>query len=111
METKDLIIYGALIYLLYKITKQKGCNCENCESNTSFVNLTPGRSVLNSMSKKDCLNCDYSNMGISNLTSLPIFAKVNKQVQPTPASILDPQQIAFYNKKAIKGISPQTYIC
>jgi len=108
METKDLIIYGALIYLLYKITKQKGCNCEN---NTPLVNLTPSRFVLNAMSKKDCLNCDYSNMGISNLTSLPIFAKVNKQVQPTPASILDPQQIAYYNKKAIKGISSQTYIC
>ena len=108
METKDLIIYGALIYLLYKITKQKGCNCE---SNTSLLDLTTSRSVLNAMSKKDCLNCDYSNIGISNLTSLPIFAKVNKQVQPTPASILDPQQIAFYNKKAIKGISQQTYIC
>lgn len=108
METKDLIIYGAIIYLLYKITKQKGCNCQ---SNAAMVDFAPNGSVLNAMSKKDCLNCNYSNMGISNLTSLPIFAKVNKQVQPTPATILDPQQLAFYNKKAIKGISPQTYIC
>ena len=108
METKDLIIYGAIIYLLYKITKQKGCNCQ---SNTALMDFATGGSVLNTTSKNNCLNCDYSNMGISNLTSLPIFNKVNKQVQPTPATILDPQQLQFYNKKAIKGISPQTYIC
>lgn len=108
METKDLIIYGAIIYLFYKITKQKGCNCQ---SNAAMVDFATGGSVLNTMSKKVCLNCDYSNIAMTNLTSLPIFSKVNKQVQPTPASILDPQQLAFYNKKAIKGISPQTYIC
>ena len=102
MQTKDLIIYGAIIYLLYKITKQKGCNC-NTMIPIVPVNFAPVETIAN------CSNCNFSNMDNSNLLDLPNFTKVNKQVQPTPATVLSPKQLAVYNA-SIKGISNK-YIC
>ena len=49
-------------------------------------------------------------MGINNIMNLPIFTTVNKQVEPTPASILSPEQLAVYNTASIKGIKNK-YIC
>jgi hypothetical protein len=110
MQTKDLIIYGAIIYLLYKITKQKGCNC-NTMVPIVPVNFAPveTKAIIPLLPLANCLNCNFSNMDNSNLLDLPKFTKVNKQVQPTPASVLSPEQLAVYNA-SIKGISNK-YIC
>jgi hypothetical protein len=88
MKTSEYLIYGTIIFLLYKLYK----------------NTQPGGEMdkSNPTAKKAVIN-------------LPPFATVtptywNKtQVQPTPAEVLNPEQLAYYNAK-IKGISKH-YTC
>ena len=89
MKTSEYLVYGTIIYLLYKLYK----------------NTQPGGQMdfNNPTAKKDVIN-------------LPSFAIVtptywNKtQVQPTPAEVLSPEQLAYYKAKN-KGISKQIYTC
>jgi len=86
MKTGEVLIYGTIIYLLYKL----------------YQNTQP--------------QGDDNKMVKTNSISLPPFATVtptywNKtQVQPTPAEVLSPEQLAYYKFKN-KGISKQIYTC
>ena len=88
MKTSEYLIYGAIIYLLYKVYK----------------NTQPGG------------NMD-SNNPLNNLkVNLPPFAIVTptywdkKQIQPTPGEVLSPSQLAYFKSKN-KAISKQIYTC
>ncbi len=88
MKTSEYLIYGTIIFLLYKLYK----------------NTQPGG------------NMDQTNAGSKKAISLPPFATVtptywNKtQVQPTPGEVLSPEQLAYYNAKI--GVLPkQIYTC
>jgi hypothetical protein len=86
MKTGEVLIYGTIIYLLYKL----------------YQNTKP--------------QGDDNNMLKTNSISLPPFATViptywdKKQIQPTPAEVLSVEQLAFYNSKN-KANSKQTYTC
>jgi hypothetical protein len=86
MKTGEVLIYGTIIYLLYKLYK----------------NTKP--------------QTDVNNMLKTNSISLPPFSTVTpsywnkKQIQPTPAEVLSPNQLAYYKSKN-KGISKQIYTC
>jgi hypothetical protein len=88
MKTSEYLIYGTIIFLLYKLYK----------------NTQPGG------------NMDQTNAGTKKAISLPPFATVtptywNKtQVQPTPGEVLSPEQLAYYNAK-IGGLPKQIYTC
>jgi hypothetical protein len=88
MKTSEYLIYGTIIFLLYKLYK----------------NTEPGG------------NMDQTNAGSKKSISLPPFATVtptywNKtQVQPTPGEVLSPDQLAYYNAK-IGGLPKQIYTC
>ena len=103
MQTKDIIVYGAIFYLFFMLKKKQTCKC-------NLTPILPIESFSNSKMVKNCLNCDFSNVGLSNVMSLPIFTNVNNQVEPTPATILDPLQLAVYNNASIKG-NLNKYIC
>lgn len=111
METKDLIMYGAIIYLFFMLKKKQNCKCNVLD--IAKYPVAPGGAsivpILPLIPVKDCVNCDLT-MGINNIMNLPIFTTVNKQVEPTPASILSPEQLAVYNSASIKGIKNK-YIC
>ena len=117
MQTKDLIAYAAIIYLFIMLKKKQTCSCKTAPIpvlpvNNVLVDYAPGGGVpiVPIIPVKDCLNCDTSNIGINSVMNLPIFTKNNNQVEPTPATVLDPMQLAIYNAAAIKGISKK-YIC
>ena len=88
MKTSEYLIYGTIIFLLYKLYK----------------NTQPGGQMdsNNPTAKKNAIN-------------LPPFAIVTPtywnttQIQPTPAEVLSPEQLAFF-KNNIKGISKH-YTC
>jgi hypothetical protein len=88
MKTSEYLIYGTIIFLLYKLYK----------------NTQPGGQMdpNNPTAKKNTIN-------------LPPFAIVTptywdtKQIQPTPAEVLSPEQLAYFNAKN-KGIS-KYYTC
>jgi hypothetical protein len=117
METKDLIMYGAIVYLFLMLRKKQSCNCAAMVpvlplNNPTLVDFAPrDRSVpiIPIIPIKDCVNCDLT-MGLNNIISLPKFTTVNNQVQPTPAEILSPEQLAVFNVASIKGIANK-YIC
>jgi hypothetical protein len=87
MKTSEVLIYGAIIYLLYKVYK----NTQPENSNKSF------------------------STEMNAVVSLPKFSTVTPvywdktQVIPTPAEVLSPEQLKVYNA-SIKGIS-QYYTC
>jgi hypothetical protein len=89
MKTSEYLVYGTIIYLLYKLYKntQPGGQMDP-------NNLTAKKAVIN----------------------LPSFAIVTptywdkKQIQPTPGEILSPEQLAYYKSKN-KAISKQIYTC
>ena len=86
MKTSEYLIYGTIIFLLYKLYK----------------NTEPGGD-MDPTAKKAVIN-------------LPSFAIVTptywdkKQIQPTPGEILSPEQLAYYKSKN-KGIAKQIYTC
>jgi len=89
MKTSEVLIYGAIIFLLYKVYK----------------NTQPGG------------NLDFNNSNTkSKKINLPQFAIVTptywdkKQIQPTPAEVLSPSQLAYFKSKN-KSISKQIYTC
>lgn len=116
MKTTDLIIYGALIYLFYKLNKKENCSCNanqpGVKNDTSVLNLH-----TEDITPNDFFNCgntlDIINKGVLNL---PKFTKIDPetidatQIIPTPASILSPEQLAIYNA-SIKGFRKQKYVC
>ena len=69
MQTKDLIIYGAIIYLLYKITKQKECNC-NTMVPIVPVNFAPveTKAIIPLLPLANCLNCNFKFKGKEAIT-------------------------------------------
>jgi len=89
MKTSEYLIYGAIIYLLYKVYK----------------NTQPGG------------NMDPNNpLNRAKVINLPPFAIVTptywdkKQIQPTPGEVLSPSQLAYFKSKN-KAISKQIYTC
>lgn len=86
----QVLIYGTIIYLLYKVYK----------------NTQPGSDMdkNNLITKKTVVN-------------LPPFSIVTptqwdkKQIQPTPGEVLNPDQLAYFNAKYKKAISKQLYTC
>ena len=117
MQTKDLIMYGAIIYLFFMLKKKQACNCAATVPvlplDKDLRDYAPGGGsipIVPIVPVKDCLNCDFTNIGLNSVMSLPIFTTVNNQVEPTPASVLDPLQLSVYNAASIKGISNK-YIC
>ena len=103
MQTKDILVFGALVYLFFMLRKKTtSCNCQ------------PGGSMLdnnNIPNNASCCNCG-SAIDLKSLIVLPKFTTVNKQTEPTPASVLNPIQLLEYKARSIKGISQnQTYIC
>lgn len=88
MKTSEYLIYGAIIFLLYKVYK----------------NTQPGG------------NMDPNNPFNKAKVNLPPFAIVTptywdkKQIQPTPGEVLSPSQLAYFKSKN-KSISKQIYTC
>jgi len=89
MKTSEVLIYGAIIFLLYKVYK----------------NTQPGG------------NLDFNNSNTkSKKINLPKFAIVTptywdkKQIQPTPAEVLNPEQLAYFKSKN-KSLLKQIYTC
>jgi len=89
MKTSEVLIYGAIIFLLYKVYK----------------NTQPGA------------NLDFNDSGTkSKKINLPSFAIVTptywdkKQIQPTPAEVLNPEQLAYFKSKN-KSLLKQIYTC
>jgi hypothetical protein len=88
MKTSEYLIYGAIIYLLYKVYK----------------NTQPGG------------NMDLNNPLNKLKVNLPPFAIVTptywdkKQIQPTPGEVLSPSQLAYFKSKN-KSILKQIYTC
>jgi hypothetical protein len=89
MKTSEVLIYGAIIFLLYKVYK----------------NTQPG------------VNLDFNNPGTkSKKINLPPFAIVTptywdkKQIQPTPAEVLNPEQLAYFKSKN-KSLLKQIHTC
>ena len=101
METKDLIIYGALIYLFFMLKKKQTCNCQS-----SNLVLDNNKNLVNNL---NCNSCGI-NQNVKSFESYPSFTKVNNQIEPTPATILNPNQLMSYNSKGIKGVNNQ-YTC
>jgi len=84
------LIYGTIIYLLYKVYK----------------NTQPDGDI------------DKSNaMALKTVVNLPPFTITTptqwnkKQIQPTPSDVLNPDQLAYFNAKYKKEISKQLYTC
>jgi hypothetical protein len=86
MKTSELIVSGVIIFLLYKLYK-----------NTQPENLNKDK---------------FKNLPILDFppftTTTPVYWN-KTQVIPTPASVLNPEQLKFYNA-SIKGISNK-YVC
>jgi len=86
MKTSEYLIYGAIIYLLYKVYKN-----------------TQPEGNIDQLNKLKSIN-------------LPPFAILTptyfdkKQIQPTPAEVLNPKQLAYFNSKN-KAILKQIYTC
>jgi len=86
MKTSEVLIYGAIIYLLYKVYKN-----------------TQPKGNMDPLSKNKLIN-------------LPPFSIVTptywdkKQIQPTPGEVLSPEQLAYFKSKN-KAISKQIYTC
>ena len=102
MQTKDILVFGALFYLFFMLRK-KTTSC-NCQSGGSMLDN-------NMVNNASCCNCGTA-IDLKGLVVLPKFTTVNKQTEPTPASVLNPVQLLEYKARSIKGISQnQTYIC
>jgi len=86
----QVLMYGTIIYLLYKVYKNT-----KPESDINKSNLMATKTVVN----------------------LPPFSIVTptywdkKQIQPTPGEVLNPDQLAYFNAKYKKEISKQLYTC
>ena len=89
MKTSEYLIYGAIIFLLYKVYKntQPGGNLDSNDPRTKSkgINLPPFAIVTPTYWDK-------------------------KQIQPTPDEVLSPSQLAYFNSKN-KSISKQIYTC
>jgi len=88
MKTSEYIIYGAIIYLLYKVyknTEPEGNMDPNNPFNKANINLPPFAIVTPTYWDK-------------------------KQIQPTPAEVLSPSQLAYFKSKN-KAILKQIYTC
>lgn len=89
MKTSEYLIYGTIIYLLYKLYK----------------NTEPGGNMDKATNIK--------NLPVINF---PPFATVTPtywnttQVQPTPGEVLSPEQLKFYNAKMKKSLK-NSYTC
>ena len=84
MKTSEYLIYGTIIYLLYKVYKNtQPANDKGTDIN-SVINLPKFSTVT------------------------PVYWD-KTQVIPTPAEVLSPEQLKVYNA-SIKGIS-QYYTC
>lgn len=86
MKTSEVLIYGTIIYLLYKVYKntQPGGNMDT-RTNNKLINLPPFAIVTPTYWDK-------------------------KQIQPTPGEVLSPSQLAYFKSKN-KAISKQIYTC
>jgi hypothetical protein len=89
MKTSEVLIYGAIIFLLYKVYKntQPGSNLDSNDPRTKSkgINLPPFAIVTPTYWDK-------------------------KQIQPTPGEVLSPDQLAYFKSKN-KAISKQIYTC
>ena len=89
MKTSEYLIYGAIIFLLYKVYKntQPGGNMDpnNPLNNLKAINLPPFAIVTPTYWDK-------------------------KQIQPTPGEVLSPSQLAYFKSKN-KSILKQIYTC
>ena len=89
MKTGEVLIYGTIIYLLYKLYQNTQPN-KNLDETNSLKNLP--------------------------IINFPPFATVTPtywnttQIQPTPAEVLSTEQLKFYNAK-MKGFPKQIYTC
>jgi hypothetical protein len=127
MKTSDYIIYAALIYLFFKVTKKPVCSCNTTAlpGGAGILQTIPDTipTILSPVLTKaidliDCKNCPITlPLGIKKIIDLPVFSQVDPQtidtaqIVPTPGMVLSPEQLVLYNA-AIKGISKkQTYIC
>ena len=127
MKTSDYLIYAALIYLFFKVTKKPVCSCNATAlpEGAGILQTIPDNlpKILSPVLTKaldliDCKNCPITlPLGIKKIIDLPVFSKVDPQtidtaqIVPTPGMVLSPEQLVLYNA-AIKGISKkQTYIC
>ncbi len=90
MKTSEYLIYGTIIFLLYKLYK----NTQPDLKNDNTLNKSVLKSVID-LPKFSVVTPTYWN---------------TMQIQPTPAEVLSPEQLAFY-KNNIKGISKQIYTC
>jgi hypothetical protein len=86
MKTSEYLIYGTIIFLLYKLYK-----------NTQPEKLNEDK---------------FKNLPVINFppftTTTPVYWD-KTQVIPTPAEVLSPEKLKFYNA-SIKGIS-KNYVC
>ena len=121
MTTKDIILYGAIIFLFIKLNKKNKCECQPAIENklNPVIDYAPfGGGMLEiAPDLSECPNCPISiPSNIKRLVDLPSFRDVQPetidtmQIIPTPASVLSPEQLAIYNA-SIKGIRKPTYIC
>ena len=127
MKTSDYIIYAALIYLFFKVTKKPVCSCNATAlpGGAGILQTIPDRipTIISPVLKKaidliDCQNCPINlPLSIKKIVDLPVFSQVDPQtidtaqIVPTPGMVLSPEQLVLYNA-AIKGITKkQTYIC
>jgi hypothetical protein len=127
MKTSDYIIYAALIYLFFKVTKKPVCNCNSTATpvGAGILQTIPDNlpKILSPVLTKaldliECQNCPVSlPLGIQKIIDLPMFAKVDPQtidqaqIIPTPASVLSPEQLVLYNA-SLQGVNRKpSYIC
>ena len=127
MKTSDYLIYAALIFLFYKVTKKPVCNCNATatpggagilQSITENIPTLVSPVLNKALELMDCKNCPVTlPLGISKLVDLPKFAIVDPQtidqaqIIPTPASVLSPEQLVLYNA-SLQGVNRKpSYIC
>lgn len=121
MTTKDIILYGAIIFLFIKLNKKNKLQSETTTENkiNPVIDYAPYRGGILDIAPElsECQNCAVSMpSNIKKLLDLPTFRDVSPetidtmQIIPTPASVLSPEQLALYNA-SIKGIKKPTYIC
>ena len=84
MKTSEYLIYGTIIFLLYKLYKNTKPESEKGMKITAL-----------SLPKFSTVTPTYWD---------------KTQVQPTPGEVLSPDQLAYYKSKN-KGLSKQIYTC
>lgn len=114
MKTTDIIIYGALIYLFYKIKNINKCNCN--QPNLQLNNNKKMPLHIEDITPNNIFDCGIIPSNSNEVINLPKFNKVfeqtidAKQIIPTPGSILSPEQLQIYNA-SLKGINQNKYVC